>query len=806
MSRQSPRKRNGHTPLEESWALENQLKEDIVRPSSERPKRGPDLERTSDQLEDRPRRRGERRRNNYNNSKTSAEPDLIMPSINNHSMDGSWVGGNVRKTNPTPRTTRRTRAQQERQKTPELILVESESATGTDDDSGSEEDVSSEDEEPPKRTTRARAQQQQQQQKATSNGHQKKEASKNGQDVESIFTIGFSTDGRENIPSRQEASWVGEDVESTTTTAQGYSSGSRGYPPLFASVSGSGWFTGAPGTTEFRSGKAKGDKIPFPNGGSQFRPMDPADRASRGGFLPFASGPEKKSTSSRPNGQIEREREQSERRQPDESRTKKQRKERTRERRRSPLGNQEKGGKGPFESFQWTLPKPHYHEAAQNGLSRAWSLITWIWSWFAPTVISIATFFATFAFLMAIIGYLISMVTNSVSTSLSSAVAPLCSIPGMSMLPLGICSPGGFKSHGKTPVEFDQMMDVQAKFEEVLDEQSVSFNLPLDMKRGETAIRDLRNIVKFSSIPSKNELVLEFDNFIETSRMAIYDLTKYNSHIGRAVDNVLATTRWTQRTLDDIGQREASKGRISSAVESLGFLVGRGPVLEQRVLDQYITHARTVEEEINRLIIEAQSLLRLLRNLEERLDTVHGIVTRDTGHTLTSREELTKFWAKILGSSSDVKALDRRLALLDHIGKYRKSAIVHVSHTLIRLQEIGAGLEDLRERVIAPEEAMMAAGGKFGNEVPLSIHLESIESGVQRLEAGRSSARKVESDFYRKSIRGHEEGEKVYGMLGNGAEDGLGDPPGVGGRITAVPGAGTGPRGPTITRTTVVRT
>ncbi len=301
----------------------------------------------------------------------------------------------------------------------------------------------------------------------------------------------------------------------------------------------------------------------------------------------------------------------------------------------------------------------------------------------------------------------------------------------------------------------------------------------------------------------RNELVLEFDNFIETSRMAIYDLTKYNSHIGRAVDNVLATTRWTQRTLDDIGSREASKGRISSVAESLGMYLGRGPVLEQRVLDQYITHARTVEEEINRLIIEAQSLLRLLRNLEERLDTVHGIVTRDTGVTLSSREDLSRFWAKILGESKDVKALNHRLALLDHIGKYRKSAIVHVSHTLVRLQEIGAGLEDLRERVVAPEEAV----GKMGADVPLSIHLESIESGVQRLEAGRSSARKVESEFYRKSIRGHEEGEAVY-MMVEGAVGGEGGPggPGVKGRLTAVPGVGRGPGGPTITRTTVVVT
>ena len=31
----------------------------------------------------------------------------------------------------------------------------------------------------------------------------------------------------------------------------------------------------------------------------------------------------------------------------------------------------------------------------------------------------------------------------------------------------------------------------------------------------------------------RNELVLEFDGFIETARIASYDLQKFNSHVGR---------------------------------------------------------------------------------------------------------------------------------------------------------------------------------------------------------------------------------------------------------------------------------
>ncbi len=216
-------------------------------------------------------------------------------------------------------------------------------------------------------------------------------------------------------------------------------------------------------------------------------------------FSQFGDGPAKKPTS-RPSQQFQRESEQSERRQRQQARDspRKNSKDQASRRRREPERRQQQYDYVRYDSFG----KP-YHQAAHSGLSGAWSLISRIWGWFAPTVVSIATFLGTFAFLMVVISYVINWAASSVSTSLSGVFAPVCMIPGMSLLPLNICGPGGIGSPGKTPIEFDQMMDVQAKFEEVLDEQSVSFNLPLDMKRGETAIRDLRNIVKFSSIPSK---------------------------------------------------------------------------------------------------------------------------------------------------------------------------------------------------------------------------------------------------------------------------------------------------------------
>jgi hypothetical protein len=170
---------------------------------------------------------------------------------------------------------------------------------------------------------------------------------------------------------------------------------------------------------------------------------------------------------------------------------------------------------------------------------------------------------------------------------------------------------------------------------------------------------------------------------------------------------------------------------------------------DEFVLDQYIQHTRVVEEEILKLITEAQALLMILNNLEDRLDIIHGIVTRDDVHAQKSKEEiLAQLWTMLGGNRGKLNKMDRQLDLLRQVGVYRKTAYAHVSGTLLRLQEMGVGLEDLRERIAAPELLRDRA------EIPLSVHLESIQKGVERLEVSRQGARDLESENMRKRLNG----------------------------------------------------
>lgn len=96
------------------------------------------------------------------------------------------------------------------------------------------------------------------------------------------------------------------------------------------------------------------------------------------------------------------------------------------------------------------------------------------------------------------------MMQNLVTTSIQASLSPICRIPGASLLNIPFCpNYQGAPSGPPPPVEFQQLMAVQSDFEKVLEESAGGASLPLDMKRGESSIRDLRQLVRYSYLASK---------------------------------------------------------------------------------------------------------------------------------------------------------------------------------------------------------------------------------------------------------------------------------------------------------------
>lgn len=339
--------------------------------------------------------------------------------------------------------------------------------------------------------------------------------------------------------------------------------------------------------------------------------------------------------------------------------------------------------------------------------------------------------------------------TGVLRKSITNALlSPICLLPGSSYI-IPYCATDPSENH---QANFEDLINVQSRFEDILDASKDTSSLPLTIKSSELAIRDLRTLVRYSKLPSRHELDNEFHYFVLTAKEASEDLSRYNSRIGAAMDRVIATNTWTMAVLQGIEEKEASIGAASRVYYAVtGPFIAPPPTLQQRIFDQYILHISKNKEEITGLIETAQALLLVLNNLDERLSTIYDMATHDD-HTITRNQEelLSSLWTKLGGNRKDVSSNKKQLNLLKNIGAYRKKALMHVSETLLKLQEIQAELENLREGVAAPE----VLGHR--DEVPLSFHLNVIEAAVERLRGARGESMRVEGENYRRMVRSGE--------------------------------------------------
>ncbi|KAK8061494.1 hypothetical protein PG994_007860 [Apiospora phragmitis] len=339
-----------------------------------------------------------------------------------------------------------------------------------------------------------------------------------------------------------------------------------------------------------------------------------------------------------------------------------------------------------------------------------------------------------------------NMVTNSISTSLS----PLCRIPGASMLDLPFCPdlptvPG---SGGKTPVEFDELMNVQSDFEKVLEDSARGVSLPMEMKRAEASVRDLRTLVKYSDLPAREELVYEFDGYIDNVRIIATDLQTFNTHVGSAVDSVISINRWTSRYIDSIAAEREANDNMLARWSGWLFSPFQPQVFDERMLlDKYVEHTSLVSEKIANLIVEAQATLRVLSQAENNLQLINEHVVRSGNEVKAKKSEVFwDLWTLVGANNKRLNNLKAQLGLLKAVEGQRTSAREQLIGLVHDLGDIQTKLSDLRDRVVAPE--LLADQ----TSIPLSVHIETINAGVERLESARSRIRAEENDRIQQAL------------------------------------------------------
>ncbi|OJD35349.1 uncharacterized protein BKCO1_1700089 [Diplodia corticola] len=364
------------------------------------------------------------------------------------------------------------------------------------------------------------------------------------------------------------------------------------------------------------------------------------------------------------------------------------------------------------------------------------------------------------ALAVAFVTAFLSFARYWVTTSVSSALTPVCAVPGVSLLNLPFCNyPQRPDPASAAAVEFDELVKAQQAFEEIISDASRYDGLPADMKRGETAIRDLRSVVRYSKLPSKSELDMEFHNFIQKAGTASWDLTRFNSRIGSAVDRMLSTNRWTLRVIDDIKNTEDGRGSVDRFIwDQLLWVLSPHRSPRERLVAQYLSHTQKVEDEITALINQADALLGILDSLESHLGAIHDISVRDDVSLQGKREELfLDLWTKLGGNRSNVKKLDQQIQLLKNVNLYRRTAVSHVSSTMVKLRAIAVSLEDMRERAAVPD--LVGVDG----DVPIILHIENIQRGLDRLEAQRLDHQRSVDDRHRRILDAAETGDTSSG-------------------------------------------
>ena len=350
-----------------------------------------------------------------------------------------------------------------------------------------------------------------------------------------------------------------------------------------------------------------------------------------------------------------------------------------------------------------------------------------------------------------------NMVTQSLYTSLS----PVCRIPGVSWLDLPFCpvvnpAEGSGQEQGQ-PVEFESLMDVQDQLERVLEKSAYAVSLPMEMKRSEGSIRDLRTLVRYSSLKGKEELELEFDGFIDAIGTATRDLQRFNTHVGSAIDSVISISRWTSRYLDGIegvgsgdgdgdGDGEGDDGDrppggLIGAWTSWLFSPFQPPYFsERRLRDMFVEHTGLVSDKIAGLIVEAEGVLRALGRADDHLGYIHDFVTRTQQAVQNRKDEiLWTIWTLVGANNRRLDSLNRQLSLLRQVSAQRSDAVRQVSELVVDLQRIQAALADLKDRCAGPR----LVRGRVS--VPLSVHIETINRGVERLELARRRIRAIEN-------------------------------------------------------------
>lgn len=189
--------------------------------------------------------------------------------------------------------------------------------------------------------------------------------------------------------------------------------------------------------------------------------------------------------------------------------------------------------------------------------------------------------------------------------------------------------------------------------------------------------------------------------------------------------------------VNDHALRTIEAANSKNNIISLHTLIPWKQSLKTQVIASTFQDAMdTLSAQIARLILETEVNVENLNELEERLNGIHELVSREVKSVKGDRDELlAQLWTVLGGNRKGLRNFNENLVTLTDIGKYRHQARMHVTATLQTLYSLSEDMEELRERVATP--------GLVGESIPLEVQMKSIQYGLDRLKENRIRARRT---------------------------------------------------------------
>ncbi|KAG1885887.1 uncharacterized protein F5891DRAFT_1132717 [Suillus fuscotomentosus] len=318
--------------------------------------------------------------------------------------------------------------------------------------------------------------------------------------------------------------------------------------------------------------------------------------------------------------------------------------------------------------------------------------------------------------------WMLAFTMMRISSTLHTAFSPMCFLPLVSRSVL--CT--------QLKADFPHLMQYQSlMFEQILDGSAGGSGLSLEIRKAEFATADLATLVRNSNLLKSNDALADLlATFVRDAKMTARSLTKLSSKVASAVDNIMAVNHYAMRTVEDADKNAASPYSITALAP-----FRTAPTMQDVIMDAFSSAMEAFSRAIQRLILEAEIYLSAIRE---------AVIREDAFITAEKSLLLEALWTKLGGNRRTLRGYEQHANLLMDVNDYRKQAQVHIMAVLQILYLMSEDMEDLRERAAAPE--------LVDERIPIQVHIQSIQSGLQRLQEGRVRAKEKEEDVMRKAL------------------------------------------------------